>query len=179
MEPLPPARRLPQTEPTGPAHHVSAFMRILAGRQTRHLNRRERRSGTLWEGRFKSSLIDSEAYLLSCYRYVELNPVRAGMVSSPADYRWSSYQQNAGLRNDVWVDRHPIFTALGRSTGESALAYRKFVEARVPQGELQMISEALARNQLTGDEVFRASIEGRIGREVSTRPRGRPPKQHA
>lgn len=162
--------------PTGRVDDVSAFMRILAGRQTRFLNTKERRSGTLWEGRFKSSLIDSEAYLMACYRYIELNPVKARMVSAPEDYRWSSYRQNAGLASDVWLDRHPVFLSLGKSSASRSSEYRALVQSGISDDDASLIRRALQRNQVTGDEAFRITIEERTGREVSSKAPGRPRK---
>lgn len=162
--------------PTERVEDVSAFMRILAGRQTRYLNSRERRSGTLWEGRFKSSLIDSETYLMACYRYVELNPVKARMVTVPENYPWSSYRQNAGLVDDTWVNQHPVFSSLGDTPASRSSAYRKLVRTGISDGDESLIRRALRRNQVTGDESFRASIADMTGREVSSKPPGRPPK---
>lgn len=83
---------------------ISKVMRVVAARQTRYTNRLERRTGTLWEGRFKASLIDSGGYLLTCCRYVDLNPVRAAIVSRPQDYRWSSYRERAGYADTMtWL----------------------------------------------------------------------------
>ena len=93
---------------------LGQLMKRLAGRQTRHMNRQEQRSGTLWESRYKSSPIQTEAYLLGCCRYVELNPVRARMVSRPEDYRWSSYAQRVGQSEQFsWLDTDPCFEGLG------------------------------------------------------------------
>lgn len=89
---------------------LGQLMKRLAGRQTRYMNRQEQRSGTLWESRYKSSPIQTEAYLPGCLRYVELNPVRARMVRRPEDYRWSSYAQRVGQREQFpWLDAEPCF----------------------------------------------------------------------
>lgn len=91
---------------------ISHLMQDLGRKYVRYINQRYRRSGTLWEGRYKSSLIDSEAYLLACMRYIELNPVRAHMVEHPGEYRWSSYACNAHGRNDRLIVPHPTYGAL-------------------------------------------------------------------
>jgi len=94
---------------------VSKMMQFLGGRYVPYFNYVYKRSGTLWEGRFKSCLVDSEEYLLKCYRYIEMNPVRAGMVKKPSDYRWSSYAINAlGSESDL-AKPHPVYLALGKN----------------------------------------------------------------
>ena len=162
--------------PDGEASNVSKLMRVLAGRQTRRINRLENRTGTLWEGRFKASLIDTDRYLLTCYRYVDLNPVRAAVVASPQDYRWSSYRGHAGLNADTLLDTHDVYTALGDSAEQRAATYRSLVAAGVDDDELAMIRSALQRNQLTGKERFQSDIERHTGRWVPSRGRGRPGK---
>ncbi len=93
-------------------------MKTLAARTTRYRNRLEGRSGTLWESRYRSSVVQSDAYLLACSRYIELNPVRACMVADPMDYPWSSYQARvSGVENDGLLDIDPCFVALGPETG--------------------------------------------------------------
>jgi putative transposase len=108
-------------EPTG----IGKLMKRLAGRQTRHHNRLEGRSGTLWEGRYKSSLVQSEDYLLACCRYIELNPVRARMVAGPQDYTWSSCRYRLGLDMADWLDLDPCYLALGTSETERRHGYRR------------------------------------------------------
>ncbi len=161
------------------AGDVSTLMRVIAARQTRRLNKLENRRGTLWEGRYKASLIDSEAYLLACYRYVDLNPVRAGMVSAPGDYRWSSYRAHSALAPDADLDAHTVYLALGQSEAERGCAYRRFVARAVDDAELSLIREATQRNQLTGGSRFQRVIEERTGRRVSARGQGRPRKSRA
>jgi putative transposase len=158
------------------ARDVSNLMRIVAARQTRRVNKLENRSGTLWEGRYKASLIDTERYLLACYRYVDLNPVRAAMVTAPGDYPWSSYRAHAALEPDAAVDAHTVYLALGQSEAERGCAYRRFVAQAVDDAELSLIREATQRNQLTGGSRFQRAIEERTGRRVSTLGQGRPRK---
>jgi putative transposase len=109
-------------------------------------------------------------------RYVELNPVRAGMVSRPEDYRWSSYAQQAGMCDAVWIDAHPLGTGRESMLAERRRAYREFVDAGVPAEEIEHIRQALRRNQLTGGARFIDEIERRTGIRVETRGRGRPQK---
>lgn len=155
---------------------VSMLMRILAARQTRRMNRLEHRSGTLWEGRFKASLIDTDAYLLACCRYVDLNPVRAALVETPESYRWSGFRGRIGMALDPMLDEHSVLESLGTSNAQRALAYKEFVEQGISDNELSLIRRSLQRNQLTGNARFRSKIEARLGRRISDKPPGRPKK---
>jgi putative transposase len=156
---------------------ISALMRQLSARQARYVNRLERRSGTLWGGRFKCSIIDSENYLLACMRYVDLNPVRAGICRHPADYHWSSYAQKVGLldesQHDHWLDPDPV--TRHEDTSRRQHAYASFVSAEVPDGETDLIRTAVQRNQLTGNGRFIDEIERRTGLRIEARGQGRPP----
>ena len=158
------------------AHDVSQLMRTVAARQTRRVNKLEGRTGTLWEGRYKASLIDSEEYLLACYRYVDLNPVRAAMVSAPGDYPWSSFRAHAALGQDAALDAHAVYLELGQSDAERGCAYRRFVARDIDEAELTLIRKAAQRNQLTGGNRFQRAIEARTGRLVSALGQGRPRK---
>ncbi len=153
---------------------VSKMLKVLAARQTRRVNKIERRSGTLWEGRFKASLIDSDNYLLACHRYVDLNPVRASIVNSPEHYRWSSYREHAGIAAAQSIDMSPAYTALGSTGATRCRAYREFVAAGINDRELGQIRVATKRNQIIGTDEFRHRIEQRIGRRISARGQGRP-----
>lgn len=165
-------------QPENEGSDLSRLMRVLAARQTRYSNRLERRTGTLWDGRFKSSLIDTERYLLACCRYVDLNPVRAGMVVAPEAYRWSSYNARAGYSEAwAWQDFDPSYIGLGKDAAERQTRYRTFVSAGVPATELRLIRESVRRNQLTGNDRFAELIECKVGRRVEARGPGRPRKQ--
>lgn len=157
------------------AFAVGKLMRRLAGRQTRLVNALEGRTGTLWAGRYKASPIQTERYLLACSRYVELNPVRAGMVAEPCDYEWSSYRFKVGGAWPNWLDEDTCYRGLGESRGERARRYREFVEGEVDAEEQALIRAALNRNQLTGDRRFIEEVERRIGCRIEFRGRGRPP----
>jgi len=126
------------TRPDG----ISRTMHGVAGGYSRKLNERFGRQGQLWEGRFRSSLINSEHYCLSCYRYIELNPVRAGMVASPADYRWSSHRENSGQRSLRIVEPHECFLALGDSSSRFE-NYRKLVAEALPAADVTTIRNGL------------------------------------
>lgn len=150
------------------------LMKRLAARTTRYRNRVEGRTGTLWEGRYRSSPVQSDRYLLACCRYIELNPVRAGMVTHPEEYRWSSYCQRMTGSTEDWLDRDPCYLQLGRTENERRNFYGQFVEAAVPNGEWALIRGAVQRNQLTGNARFVDEIERITGRRVEHRGRGRP-----
>lgn len=162
--------------PGANAGSLALLMKRVAGRQTRAVNAQQGRSGTLWEGRYKSSPIETEAYLLACGRYVELNPVRARMVKRPEEYRWSSYRTRAGLSAWDWLDPDPCYLGLGRSAAERARRYKEWTRAAIPDGEWERIRHAIQRGQLTGGERFIALAAQRLGRRVEFRGRGRPRK---
>lgn len=156
---------------------LSRMMRYLGSRYVQYVNYVYRRSGTLWEGRFKSNLIDSERYLLTCYRYIELNPVRAGMVSGPADYPWSSYAAHAmGIRDQLLQD-HPLYRALGDTAAARQTAYRDLFRAQVDEAAINTIRDAINTGVALGGERFKSEIEKALGRSVRPRERGRPPKR--
>lgn len=100
------------------------MMRSLGRRYVRYFNDRYRRTGTLWEGRYRSALVDSASYLISCSRYIELNPVRAGLTSEPIAYEWSSFRHNSGGEQDPLITEHPLYTALGATRAVRSAAYR-------------------------------------------------------
>src|SRR4051812_43621231 len=120
----------------------TGLMRDLGQRYVQYFNRRHERTGTLWEGRFRSCLAESARYVLGCYRYIELNPVRAGMVDHPSAYLWSSHAVNSGMRSDPFVNPHPEFLALASSEQTRCAAYRALVEERLDPTLLQEIRDA-------------------------------------
>jgi putative transposase len=156
---------------------LGQFMKALAARATRYRNRLEGRSGTLWEGRYKSSIIDSESYLLACYRYIELNPVRARMVERAADYPWSSfpYRTQCSPPSDL-LDVHPCYEQLSPTEPGRQEQYEQFLNAGIPDNELRLIREAVNRCQLTGGVRFVDEIERITGARLEMRGQGRPKK---
>lgn len=154
---------------------MGQLMKSLAARMTRYRNREERRTGTLWEGRYKSSLVQTETYLLACSRYIELNPVRARMVAEAGDYPWSSYRLRMQPA-DSWLDSNPCFEALGQTDEQRRRRWQAFVSQAVAPEQLETIRSALQRGQLTGSERFVREIEQITGLRVETRGRGRPKK---
>ncbi len=156
---------------------ISDLMRRLAGRQSRYVNRLERRLGTLWCGRFHSSVIDTDAYLLACLRYVELNPVRAGIVDHPTDYVWSSHRERMGLSPAVLLDADPVTALLGESIERRRRTYAQYLGTAANTAEVELIRSSVHRNQLTGDGGFVSEIEQRTGLRIENRGRGRPAQE--
>ena len=157
------------------------LMKHLGQRYVQYFNRAYGRSGTLWEGRFRSCLAQSERYVLACYRYIELNPVRAGMVPHPGDYRWSSYRANAqgdaGLNLD-WVTPHLEYRRLGKSPAERQDAYRQLFRASLPKDDLQAIRDCTHKGWALGRGRFVEKIEALTQRRAASKGVGRPRKDH-
>lgn len=148
-------------------------MQSLGRRYVQYVNRTYRRSGTLWEGRFKASLVHAEEYLLRCHRYIELNPVRAGMVQDPAEYVWSSYRHHAlGERNELVRD-HALFLALGQQAVERQGAYRALFRSELDDDALTDIRKAVNQGLILGTGRFRDEVEQALGRRVGPQKPGR------
>jgi len=160
---------------TPPAHEaLSRAMRNFGQCYVQAFNKRHRRSGTLWQGRFKSCLVDTERYLLTVYRYIELNPVRASMVSLPEHYRWSSVHANLGMIEDPLVTPHSAFLAQDIDPEIRTHAYRTWLREGVGDDELESIRAHLQQERAFGDIKFQAMVEKTLGRPVQLRNRGRP-----
>jgi putative transposase len=155
---------------------ISRTMQYLGRRYVPYINHTYQRSGTLWEGRFKASLVQTEAYLLTCCTYIELNPVRAGMVSHPGQYRWSSYVHNAYGETNTLITEHTEYLRLASSDQARREAYRAFF-TREPHAEtLQNIRDCLQTGTPLGSDRFRQHIEATLGKCVGRTRRGRPQK---
>ena len=139
---------------------ISLLMKHLGQRYTQYVNRAQRRTGTLWEGRFKSSVVADDAYLLACYRYIELNPVRAGLAERATDYTWSSHRANAGLVRDVLVKRHPVYIGLASYDAACAAAYLNLFERSGDCEAAEQIRDALARGAPLGRRAYPARVAG-------------------
>jgi putative transposase len=150
-------------------------MQSLGRRYVQYINRAYRRSGSLWEGRYKSSAVQAEAYLFTCMRYIELNPVRAGMVSDPAHYRWSSYRHNGLGQADERLVAHPLYQSLGHDTDERRASYRALFRSELDDDAIGDIRLALAQSQPLGDDRFAERICARVGVRRANAKRGRPP----
>jgi len=155
---------------------ASHMMQRLGATYTAGINAHYRRSGSLWEGRFKSSLVDSEQYVLACYRYIELNPVRAGMVADPSGYRWSSYRHNAIQLGEYPIRPHAEWLALGHDPAERRARYRRLVEKGVSRGQLASIRYATRKGLPSGSDRFKHEIETALARKIGSGRRGRPRK---
>ena len=161
-------------EPTGDPATISALMKRVNGRQTALVNKLEKRSGTLWEGRFKASPIQVETYLLACMRYVELNPVKDGIAGAVDDYPWSSFPERAETPGNGMLDTNPCYESLGLTPELRLETYRSYLSASIRADELETIRRGLQRNQLTGNPGFVNEIEARVGVRIEQRGRGRP-----
>jgi putative transposase len=128
----------------------------------------------LWNGRYKTSLIDADAYFMLCSRYIESNPVRSGLVSRHEDYRWSSYCHHAGIRPDGLIIDHPKFWALGNTPFEREAAYVALFERVITSDEIASISKALLKGWPLGSEQFKAALQSKVKRRVLPAKRGRP-----
>jgi putative transposase len=163
-------------EPPEKISRLSQLMKRLAGRQTRYFNCQQGRSGTLWEGRYRSSPIQTEGYFLACLRYVELNPVRARIVAKPDDYDWSSYAIRIRGAQSCALNEHPCYTALGQNDDDRRQRYKKFIRSAIPDGEWDLIRESVHRGQLTGNRNFVDEVESIIGQRIEHRRPGNQPK---
>ena len=154
---------------------MSATMQSVGRVYVQRFNTRHRRTGTLWEGRYMAAAVEDERYLLTCMRYIELNPVRAGMVATPGQYEWSSFRANAcGEPSDLVVP-HRVFRALGRDAAERQSAYRELFRHALPEADLCVIRDATQHAWAMGGDDFRALIEA-TGRRAARLPMGRPRK---
>jgi putative transposase len=163
-------------DPGEKVENLALLMKRVSGRQTRYVNKIKGRRGTLWEGRYKSSPIEVDKYLLACCRYVELNPVRAGIVDDPAKYKWSSYRYKVGIGNLDWLDLDPCYKGLGSTEKECEERYVEWMRASIPVGEWEIIRQAVQRLQLTGSNRFVEEVAKKIGSRVEFRGQGRPKK---
>ncbi|CAN5708488.1 transposase [soil metagenome] len=146
----------------------------LGRRYVQYINRQYRRTGTLWESRYKSSLIEAKTYLLTAMRYIELKPVRAAMVDDPAHHRWTSYRANALGQVSPLLIPHPVYLALGAADKARRVAYRGLFRLPLDDETLSAIRLALNQSQPLGNKRFHAKIERMTGQRREARPRGRP-----
>lgn len=158
------------------ADSAARMMKALGQRYVQYVNRCYGRSGTLWEGRFRSCLVSSETYLLVCQRYIELNPVRAGMVAHPGDYRWSSYRANAQGEMCSLLAPHAVYRELGIDLTRRRNAYRDLFRDQLPSALVEQIRFATNGNFSLGLGRFSAEIERTLGRRVTPGKPGRPRK---
>ena len=153
---------------------VSQMMQALGRRYVYFVNKTYKRTGTLWEGRYKASLIDSDRYLLTCMRYIELNPVRANMVNHPGDYKWSSYPANGQGGIDSIIEYHPLYTELGSSAEVRQAAYRELFRYHMDNDTVHEIRESLNHELVLGRTYFKDRIEEITKRQTRLGQPGRP-----
>ena len=154
-------------------------MQALGRRYVRYVNDRYHRTGTLWEGRYKACLVDNGDYLMQCYRYIELNPLRAAMVADPGDYAWSSHRGNAYAEHDPLLSPHAAYLALASNPAERREIYRALVMETVDPTEVDAIRLHVQRQHAYGTDRFRAAIEAQPGRAAGPQKIGRPRKSDA
>lgn len=153
---------------------IPQMMQAIGRRYVRNYNLRHGRTGTLWEGRYKSTLIQAERYLLACMVYIDLNPLRAGMVSDPADYPWSSHQHYIGRRTDKLITPHPLYWELGNTPFARDEAYGSLVHAGIDEGEKRALTDSALRGWALGAPDFVADLQKRTERRVARAQVGRP-----
>ena len=156
---------------------VARLMKGLGQRYVQHVNRTYRRSGPLFEGRFRSALVDTDGYLLACQRYIELNAARAHMVPVRGEYPWSSYRANALGHRDPVVSPHPLYTALDENEAPCQLAYGALFADALPDAMLRAIRDATNGGFALGNERFQRQIAVMVGRSTWPGKSGRPKKR--
>jgi putative transposase len=153
------------------------LMRDLGQRYVQHFNRTYTRTGTLWEGRFRSCVAESARYVLACYRYIELNPVRAGIVMHPRDYPWSSHRANAVDDDDPLVTAHPEYAGMGSDLASRRAAYRALFEGTLDAELDDRIRDATKGGFALASQRFKSGVVPPPGRRLDRRRRGRPRNQ--
>ena len=153
---------------------ISLSMQYLGRYYVPYINHQYQRCGTLWESRFKASLVDSEEYLLTCMRYIELNPVRAGMVKAPGEYSWSSYKCNAYGQSDVMLSAHASYLALSDDRVKRLNIYRELFKNYIEQEDLHAIRNSAQSGTPLGNLRFKNKIENILSMHVGYTSRGRP-----
>ena len=156
---------------------LSLTMQALGRRYVAYINATYQRTGTLWEGRFKAAVVDTDRYCLTCYRYIDLNPVRAAIVADPAEYCWTSYRSNALAVNDELLTPHTAYVELGRSPAMRARHYRKLIEEALQPDELHAIRYGTRKGLPVGSARFRSDIEIHLQRKLGDGRVGRPRKR--
>jgi putative transposase len=156
---------------------VAQLMQKLGRQYVGQFNARHQRTGTLWEGRYKSCLVDSETYVLCCYRYIDLNPVRARMTDDPLRSPWSSAAAHGGRHIDSLLTPHPAYAALGETDAERGAVYAALLREAVAEDELLAIRAHLQQQRALGRNAFRAMVEAKTQRFAGIRPAHRPPRR--
>jgi putative transposase len=155
---------------------LPGMMQAVGRRYVRYFNDRHHRTGTLWDGRYKSTLVQSESYLLTCMAYLDLNPVRAGMVAQASDYPWSSYSHYTGQRQDRLITPHPLAWELGNTPFAREAAYAALVQGGLAHHEQAAITDSALHGWALGDADFVVDLQKKTSRRVSKGQAGRPQK---
>lgn len=155
---------------------ISLVMQSIGRRYVQYINKKYRRTGTLWESRHKASLVEAEKYLMACSRYIEMNPVNANMVRHPSQYKWSSYMCNAHGEFNRLICSHEIYSRLGLNEAGRQQAYASLFDELVDVNEVRVIRNAVRFSMPTGDNRFQQQIEQALKRKVGYAHRGRPRK---
>ena len=153
---------------------ISRVMQSLGRRYVQHINVKYGRTGTLFEGRHKACPVDSDSYFLTCMRYIEQNPIRAGMVAHPAGHRWSSYRTNTSSKSDPMVSPHPAYLALGHDSSRRLDAYHRLFEQPIAEADIERIRQSIQFSMPLGDQDFKQQIESLLGRSTGHAGPGRP-----
>lgn len=162
------------------AQGLSRMMQSLGRRYVAWFNQRHGRSGTLWEGRFRAAPIESERHLLACMRYIELNPLRAGLLLDDAGaYAWSSCAHHLGRRSDPLVTEHSMFWTLGNTPFEREAAYRELLEQGLGEAEVRTLTDSALKGWPLGSASFLQGLAAQVERPLAPRKRGRPRKMPA
>lgn len=156
------------------AEALPLMMQAVGRSYVRYFNQRHGRTGTLWEGRYRSTLIETERYLLACMVYIDLNPVRAAMVAQPAAWPWSSHAHYLGQRSDKLVTPHALYWALGNTPFAREAAYAALVQAGIGSAEQAALTDAALRGWALGDANFVAELQKKSPRRVAKARPGRP-----
>lgn len=156
---------------------ISRMMQYVGRRYVPYINHHYGTSGSLWEGRYKASLVQEESYLLACMRYIELNPVRADMANHPREYRWSSYRSNAEGRDDAMLTPHKVYLALARSANDRKENYRALFKTPIDSDDIKQIRAAWQTGTPLGNDRFKEKVESKLKIKVGHARRGRPSKR--
>ena len=162
------------TPPTDDA--LPKMMQALGRSYVRYFNDRHQRTGTLWEGRYKSTLIDADRYLLACMVYIDLNPVRTGVAGHAGDYLWSSYAHYAGVRPDKLLSPHPLVWNLGNTPFAREAAYAQLVQEGLTSVQLSELTEAALHGWALGGQQFLDTLQKQTPRRLRKSAPGRPSK---
>ncbi|ROS00052.1 putative transposase [Sinobacterium caligoides] len=156
---------------------VSSMMQSLGRRYVQYINHRYKRSGTLWSGRYRSSVIDSERFLLSCYRYVELRALHLGLVKELKDFKWSSFAHHSGAKRDSVIVDHSLYLALGRNRNERCNNYNDLFKQSFDVRLQEFIADTINIGQVLGSDAFKKEIEKISSTKIGPKKRGRPKKK--